>query len=50
MVHCLYNIRLAFISYNVLQGINLPMQHNEVLFIIVNIIIYRMPNYSHSPF
>lgn len=25
MVHCLYDIRPAFISYNVLQGINLPM-------------------------
>lgn len=32
MVHCLYNIRPAFISYNALQGINLPIEYNEVPF------------------
>lgn len=42
MVHCRYKIRPAFISYNAPQGINLPMEYNEVHFIIVNTIIYRM--------
>lgn len=41
LLHCLYNIRLAFILYNVHKGIHLPMEHNEVHLIIVIIIIYR---------
>ena len=50
MVHCLYNVRPDFISYNVLRGINLPKEYNEVHFIIVNIVNYRMQHNSRNPF
>lgn len=41
LLHCLHNIRRAFILYNAHKGINSPMEHNEVHLIIVTIIIYR---------
>lgn len=40
LLHCLHNIRVAFILYNAHKGINLPMEHNEVHLIIVTIITY----------
>lgn len=50
MVHCVYNVRLDFISYNGFWGIRLPKEYNEEHFIIVNIVIYRMLHCSHNPF